>query len=182
LNELSVCHNHVLKGCDKSLYENAGVGERVTFVRTIKIKKEEYIYLFYIDLFTYALGDKCDIRTGYEIVLVLWDIFVSWIVTAVCDRRDSVREKEIEKKLVQEVKKRGGLCLKWVSPGFAGVPDRIVFLPKRRIGFVEVKALGERPRKIQLHRHAQLRGLGFRVYVLDDANEIGGMLDDIQTA
>ena len=93
-----------------------------------------------------------------------------------------MREKEIERKLVQEVKKRGGLCPKWVSPGFAGVPDRIVFLPKMKIGFVEVKAPGERPRKIQLHRHAQLQGLGFSVYVLDNANEIGGMLDDIQTA
>ena len=93
-----------------------------------------------------------------------------------------MREKEIERKLVQEVKKRGGLCPKWVSPGFAGVPDRIVFLPKMKIGFVEVKAPGERPRKIQLHRHERLRELGCKVYVLDNANEIGGMLDDIQTA
>ena len=40
-----------------------------------------------------------------------------------------MREKQIERKLVCEVKKRGGICPKWVSPGFDGVPDRLVFLP-----------------------------------------------------
>ena len=34
-----------------------------------------------------------------------------------------MREREIERKLVSEVKKRNGICLKWVSPGFDGVPD-----------------------------------------------------------
>ena len=47
------------------------------------------------------------------------------------------------------VKRRSGICLKWVSPGFDGVPDRIVFLPGRHIGFVEVKAPGEVPRPLQ---------------------------------
>ncbi|MFR1871644.1 MAG: VRR-NUC domain-containing protein, partial [Coprococcus sp.] len=32
-------------------------------------------------------------------------------------------EKEIEKLLVQEVKKLGGRAYKWVSPGNNGVPD-----------------------------------------------------------
>lgn len=48
-------------------------------------------------------------------------------------------EKDIEKKLVDTVRKRGGLCLKWVCPGWAGVPDRIVLLPGGRIVFVELK-------------------------------------------
>ena len=49
-----------------------------------------------------------------------------------------MREKEIEKKLTQMVKKAGGICPKLVSPGFDGMPDRMVLLPNGRIGFVEV--------------------------------------------
>lgn len=48
-------------------------------------------------------------------------------------------EKEIESRLVKLVKRRGGLCLKWVCPGWAGVPDRIVLLPRGRVVFVELK-------------------------------------------
>ena len=88
------------------------------------------------------------------------------------------REKAIERKLVAEVKKRGGLCEKWTS-GTSGWPDRIVLLPGSRFAFVEVKAPGEKPRPLQLHRHKQLRKLGFKVYVLDDEKQIGGILDDI---
>ena len=51
----------------------------------------------------------------------------------------TVLEKEIESKLVKMVKQSGGLCLKFVSPGWAGVPDRIVLLPGGRAVFVELK-------------------------------------------
>ena len=93
-----------------------------------------------------------------------------------------MREKQIEKKLITEVKKRGGICPKWVSPGFDGVPDRIVLLPHGKFAFVEVKAPGEKPRPLQLSRHRLLRRLGFRVYVLDNESQIGGMIDEIQSA
>lgn len=92
-----------------------------------------------------------------------------------------MREKEIEKKLISEVKKRGGICPKWVSPGFDGVPDRIVLLPHGKVAFVEVKAPGEEPRRLQLSRHKLLRRLGFRVYVLDNQSQIGGIIDEIQS-
>lgn len=91
-----------------------------------------------------------------------------------------MREKQIEKKLITEVKKHGGICPKWVSPGFDGVPDRIVLLPGMRIGFVEVKAPGKKPRSLQVSRHKLLRRLGFRVYVLDNESQIGGIIDEIQ--
>lgn len=93
-----------------------------------------------------------------------------------------MREKQIEKKLIMEVKKRGGICPKWVSPGFDGVPDRIVLLPNGKFAFVEVKAPEEKPRPLQLSRHRLLRRLGFRVYVLDNESQIGGMIDEIQSA
>ncbi len=93
-----------------------------------------------------------------------------------------MREKGIEQALVREVKRRGGICPKWVSPGFAGVPDRIVLLPGRRFGFVEVKAPGEGPRALQASRHRLLEGLGFCTYVIDGKGQIGGVLDEIQSA
>jgi len=92
-----------------------------------------------------------------------------------------MREKIIEKKLVQAVKTSGGIAPKFVSPGFDGMPDRIVLLPGGHIGFVEVKAPGEKPRPLQLSRHGLLRRLGFKVFVLDDEQQIGGLLDEIRT-
>lgn len=76
----------------------------------------------------------------------------------------------------------GGICPKFVSPGFDGMPDRIVLLPKGHMAFVEVKAPGEKPRPLQMARHRLLQRLGFQVYVLDDPQQIGGILDEIQTA
>ncbi|MDE1472145.1 VRR-NUC domain-containing protein [Eubacterium limosum] len=91
-----------------------------------------------------------------------------------------MREKIIEQKLVAAVKKHGGICPKFVSPGFDGMPDRLVLLPFGRFAFVEVKAPGEKPRPLQLARHGMLQKLGYRVYVLDDVNQIGGILDEIR--
>jgi len=90
-------------------------------------------------------------------------------------------EKHIERKLVEAVKARGGICPKWVSPGFDGVPDRLVFLPMMKFGMVEVKAPGMKPRKLQVSRHKLLQRMGFKVYVLDNPDDIGGILDEIQT-
>ncbi len=92
-----------------------------------------------------------------------------------------MRERDIEQQLVVETKKMKGLCEKWTS-GSSGWPDRIVILPGSRIGFVEVKAPGKEPRPLQLKRHKQLRALGFKVYVLDRPEQIGAILNDIQTS
>lgn len=93
-----------------------------------------------------------------------------------------MREREIERKLVSAVKSRGGICPKFVSPGFDGMPDRVVLLPHGKIGFVEVKRPGEQPRPLQKARHRILRKLGFLVYVLDGEEQIGGIIDEIQSA
>ena len=89
-------------------------------------------------------------------------------------------EKQIEQALVREVKKRGGICPKLISPGFSGVPDRLALLPGGKMAFVEVKAPGENPRPLQMARHRLLRRLGFKVYVLDDESQIGGIIDEIR--
>lgn len=91
-------------------------------------------------------------------------------------------EKQIEQSLVKAVKNMGGIAPKFVSPGFDGMPDRIVLLPHGLMAFVEVKAPGKKPRPLQVSRHGMLRRLGFKVYILDDMDQIGGILDDIRTA
>lgn len=93
-----------------------------------------------------------------------------------------MKEKAIERKLVAAVKAAGGIAPKFVSPGLDGMPDRLALLPDGKAAFVEVKAPGQKPRPLQLARHRLLRRLGFRVYVLDDERQIGGMLDEIQSA
>ena len=90
-----------------------------------------------------------------------------------------MREKQIESRLAAEVKKRGGIAVKFVSPSFAGMPDRLVLLPDGHVAFAELKAPGRKPRPLQLARHRLLKTLGFRVYVIDDAEQIGGILDEI---
>lgn len=47
-----------------------------------------------------------------------------------------MREKTIEQKFVMEVKRVGGLAVKFTSPGFDGVPDRIALLPGGKMAFV----------------------------------------------
>ena len=91
-----------------------------------------------------------------------------------------MREKVIERELVRAVKAVGGMCPKLISPGTDGMPDRMVLLPEARIGFVEVKAPGQKPRPLQERRHAQLRDLGFIVFVLDDPEQIPGIIEAIE--
>ena len=91
-----------------------------------------------------------------------------------------MREKQTEQRLVKAVKAAGGICPKLVSPGTDGMPDRMVLLPGGRIGFVEVKTPSQKPRPLQVRRHEQLRMLGFKVYVLDDVNDIPGIIREIE--
>lgn len=93
-----------------------------------------------------------------------------------------MKEKEIEQKLRLSVKAHGGIALKFTSPGFDGMPDRLILLPKGRMAFAELKAPGKKPRALQLARHRLLRRLGFTVYVIDDTEQIGGIIDEIQSS
>ncbi|HFU3729930.1 VRR-NUC domain-containing protein [Streptococcus suis] len=90
-----------------------------------------------------------------------------------------MREKYVEQALVKSVKARGGICPKWVSPSFSGVPDRLVFLPNGKFGLVEVKAPDQKPRMLQVSRHKLFERLGFTVYVIDRIEMIGEVLDEI---
>lgn len=94
---------------------------------------------------------------------------------------EHLREKEIEQKLVSAVKMMGGICPKFTSTGFDGVPDRLVLLPQGKFAFVEVKAKGKKMRPLQVKRKRQLEQLGFLVYCIDDVEQIGGILSEIQS-
>ena len=80
-----------------------------------------------------------------------------------------MKEKAIEQKLIQAVRRSGGMAVKFVSPGHSGMPDRMVLFPGGQIAFVEVKAPGKKPRPLQSAVHEKLRSLGFAVYVVDSA-------------
>lgn len=75
-------------------------------------------------------------------------------------------EKDIERKLHKGVKalKHGALCLKFESPGFSGVPDRMILLPGEKVIFVETKRPGKKERARQEYVQGLFRDLGFEVY------------------
>ena len=91
-----------------------------------------------------------------------------------------MRERDVEQRLREAVRQRGGMALKFVSPGMNGVPDRLVLMPSGRAAFVETKASGKKMRPLQIKRKAQLESLGFSVYCVDDIRQIGGVLDEIE--
>ena len=93
-----------------------------------------------------------------------------------------MREKTVEAKLVAAVKAMGGLAPKFISPGYDGMPDRLVLLPNGILAFVELKAPGKRLRPLQVRRKTQLEGLGFSVYCIDRPEQIGGVLNEIQSS
>jgi hypothetical protein len=92
-----------------------------------------------------------------------------------------MREKQIERKLMLAVKSMEGIAPKLVCPGFDGMPDRIVLLPGGHIGFVEVKAPGERPRPQQLARHGLLRGSASRFMCWTTPVRLEGFLMKYET-
>ena len=73
-------------------------------------------------------------------------------------------EKDIEQHLRDGVRALGGLCLKFVTPGFTGVPDRIILLKGGVVAFVETKRHGQRERQRQAFVQRILQRLGFPVF------------------
>lgn len=91
---------------------------------------------------------------------------------------DSLSEKQIERKFVDAVAGIGGMALKFVSSGMAGVPDRLVLI-RGRAYFAEMKAPGEKMRSLQMRRKKQLERLGFRVFCIDSPEKIDEVLREI---
>lgn len=89
-------------------------------------------------------------------------------------------EKDIERHLTRSIGRMGGYCLKWVSPGRAGVPDRIILLPGGRVLFAELKRpVGGRPSALQIKWVGILRKLGFTVELIYTHEAVESFLDAI---
>lgn len=85
-------------------------------------------------------------------------------------------EKALERKLVCEVGRvLNGVAVKFTSQTETGYPDRLC-LCNGHCFWVELKTTGERPTPLQEYRHKKLRGMGQRVYVIDNSESLEAML------
>ncbi len=91
-----------------------------------------------------------------------------------------MNEKLIEKKLREEIKKMGGMALKFLPNFWVGAPDRIVLMPKGKVYWVETKSTGDNLRPIQETRKKQLEKLGFQVFKIDDQESLNKFLQEVQ--
>lgn len=88
----------------------------------------------------------------------------------------AMRERDIERHLVQRVKALGGEIRKVAWPGRANAPDRLVMLPGRRAVWVELKAPGKKPTAQQVREHNRMRRLGELVEVIDSLEGVEALL------
>lgn len=88
-----------------------------------------------------------------------------------------MRESALEKKLMEAVKELGGLHWKFVSPGTAGVPDRICVFPGGRVVFVEMKAPGEKLRPLQAKRAQEILDREALVWLIDSEEGINAFVE-----
>ena len=87
-----------------------------------------------------------------------------------------MRESKLERKLVSEIKRRGGQAVKWTAPGERGVPDRIVIMPHGKIYFVELKGEGGKVHPLQARWIGKLIKLGHKAQVVGSEQELDEFL------
>ena len=90
-----------------------------------------------------------------------------------------VSEKAIERYLCRQVKKLGGVCLKYSNPEAVGYPDRVVLMPGGRCLWFELKSKGRTVTKVQAIRIGQLESIGHTVYVCDSKESINSVFSDL---
>ncbi len=95
---------------------------------------------------------------------------VVWLFWAGREKK-AMLEKDIERRLRDGVIRMGGMCLKLVCPGFAGMPDRLIIMPGGRICFAELKRPGQVERQRQRFVQAKLRRMGCAVFSAVDGSE-----------
>ena len=89
-------------------------------------------------------------------------------------------EKYLEKKLREEIRKAGGLAIKFTSPYFTGMPDRLVLMPKGKIWFVEVKSTGKKLKDIQEAQAKKLQELGFYARLVDSKAALDSFIEEVR--
>lgn len=90
-------------------------------------------------------------------------------------------EKDVEQRLRKGVEALGGRCMKLVSQGNNGVPDRLVLLPGGRCVFVELK----RPKygklsAVQVAQQNRLASMGFDVRVLSTNLSVDAFIREVE--
>ncbi|MFZ5650135.1 MAG: VRR-NUC domain-containing protein [Bacillota bacterium] len=88
-----------------------------------------------------------------------------------------MREKVIEQYLRDQVKSIGGKAYKFVSPGNAGVPDRLICLPGGVAVFVELKAPGKKPTALQEVQQKRIGSMGFKVFTIDSKHGVDEFIE-----
>jgi hypothetical protein len=88
-------------------------------------------------------------------------------------------ESEIESKMRDRIKERGGIFIKFISPSSRGVPDRIVLAKPGRIIFVELKREGETPTALQRHWQKILKSFGFDARVIIGMEEAMSFVEEV---
>lgn len=91
-----------------------------------------------------------------------------------------MKESQIERRLVEGVKRLGGMCLKFISPGTLGVPDRIIITAKGRVIFVELKTETGRLTKIQRYVIGEMQKRGADARVVKGIDEVKELLAEIE--
>lgn len=102
-------------------------------------------------------------------------------------------EEQLERKLIYEVGKLGGKCLKWICPNKDGVPDRLIILPNGMTEYVEVKRPAHfdpiknrnvpagKPSPIQKVVIAELQSLSQQVFVIDSIEGLQNYIERLKT-
>lgn len=90
-----------------------------------------------------------------------------------------MNEKLLEKKLREEVKKLGGIALKFGTVYHTGMPDRIILMPGGNTSFVELKSPGKKPTLLQTKSIEMLQDLGFKTVVVDSKESLDNFLNDL---
>lgn len=90
-----------------------------------------------------------------------------------------MREKIVEIYLRDKIKSLKGIAFKFVSPGNAGVPDRLVLLPNGRCIFVELKAPGKKTTPLQDRQIERIKKLGFKVEILDSPHKVDEFIEKL---
>ena len=88
-------------------------------------------------------------------------------------------EKELERKFVNILRKRGCIVYKFVSPGNAGVPDRLVITPDGKVHFAELKRKGKLLRPLQVMQARRLAKNNVRVYLVDSLEAIQTFIGEV---
>lgn len=96
-------------------------------------------------------------------------------------KKDTLKESQLEKKLVEEVHRRGGLARKFVSPNQRGVPDRIVIWPNGTVHFVELKTCTGKLSKLQSLEQKRLIDRGCSVFTLYGLQDVHRYLEGVES-